>query len=248
MKCEEIIDLILSSEFSELSKDEQKTIELYLASNEACAKSVEEVILLLKTLNSVEEETPSSNLKIQFNELLANEIEKESTKIVALEPRNHWKNYLKIAASIALLVSGFVLGKYSNDNSQHQQQTALLALLENQSASQRILAVTELQYLNDKDNKIINALINKLLLDENVNVRLTACEALVRFSSSIIVRDAFIKALETEKEPILQIELIQILANLQEKRALVPMQHLFENDETPNYVKQQLTYNMPSLI
>ena len=57
-----------------------------------------------------------------------------------------------------------------------------------------------------------------------------------------------IKSLETEKVPTMQIELIQILAKIQEKRALEPMKKLLNNEETPAYVKQELEYNIASLF
>ena len=57
-----------------------------------------------------------------------------------------------------------------------------------------------------------------------------------------------IESLETEKVASVQIELIQILAKIQEKRALEPMQKLLQKEETPNYVKQELAYNIPSLL
>ena len=46
----------------------------------------------------------------------------------------------------------------------------------------------------------------------------------------------------------MQIELIQLLGNIQEKRALEPMRKLLEDQGTPNYVKQELQYNIASLL
>ena len=121
-------------------------------------------------------------------------------------------------------------------------------MLENQSASKRILAVSNSEKINQPDTKIIEALINRLYYDKNTNVRLAAAETLAKFSSQEMVKTALIKSLETEKVASVQIELIQILAKIQEKRALEPMRKLLQKEETPNYVKQELAYNIPSLL
>ena len=120
--------------------------------------------------------------------------------------------------------------------------------MEDSSASKRILAVSNTEEFTTKDTKIIEALINRLFFDKNTNVRLAAAEALSKFSSEIIVRDALIKSLETDKSTSIQIELITILSKIQEKRAIKPMRKMLENEETPQYVKQQLQANLSTLL
>ncbi|MGB0892253.1 MAG: HEAT repeat domain-containing protein, partial [Flavobacteriaceae bacterium] len=150
----------------------------------------------------------------------------------------------------------FLLGRYQSNQQKitaaHQQKVQqennVLAMLENQSASKRILAVSNSEKINQPDTKIIEALIQRLYYDKNTNVRLAAAETLAKFSSQEMVKTALIKSLETEKVASVQIELIQILAKIQEKRALEPMQKLLQKEETPNYVKQELAYNIPSLL
>jgi len=79
-------------------------------------------------------------------------------------------------------------------------------------------------------------------------VRLAAVEALSKFTSEEMVKTALIKSLETDKDPAIQIELIQILSKIQEKRALEPMKKLLENKDVPSYVKQELQSNLPNLL
>ena len=146
---------------------------------------------------------------------------------------------------VLIVLSAFLLGKFQSDNaSSIENQTAqVLTLLEDNSASKRILAVTSAEDFTNKDTKIIEALINRLFFDKNTNVRLAAAEALSKFSSEAMVRDALIKSLETDKNTSVQIEVITILSKIQEKRAIKPMEKMLENEETPQYVKQQLQLN-----
>ena len=60
-----------------------------------------------------------------------------------------------------------------------------------------------------------------------------------------MVKDALIKSLETDKDPAIQIELIQVLVKIQEKRALSPMKKLLRNDQVPEYVKNEIKINIP---
>ncbi len=45
-----------------------------------------------------------------------------------------------------------------------------------------------------------------------------------------------------------QAQAILGLAKIQEKRAIKPMEKMLENEETPQYVKQQLQLNLPCLL
>lgn len=249
---EKIIDYIDNN----LSEQELKLVENHLKNDKDCYKEVAEMEQLFNTIASDVKELPSKNLQFNFEKLLSEEKEKltSNTKVIQLESKHNWKQYLRIVASIALVVSAFLIGKYQpkatirNANYPTKKEQKVLAMLTNQSASKRILAIDLSEELEQPDNKIIEALVSRLFNDKNTNVRLASAEVLAKFSSSETVRNALIKALETDKEPTVQIELIQILAKIQEKRALEPMQKLLEKEETPNYLKQQLQHNIASLL
>lgn len=250
MDCKEIKLILIDYADNLLSEKTITKVDKHIEGCENCRKELEDIKKLFKTIKNEQFIQPSEQLKTNFSKMLTNEIiankNKENQKIIPF----NWSQSLKIVASILLLISAFLLGKHQTNSPSEvtSEKKEILALLENISASKRILAVTKTETYTIKDTRIIDALINKLFLDKNVNVRLAATEALSKFSSLEKVRNALIKALETEKEPSIQIELIQILAAIQEKRALNPMKELLKNETTPNYVKQQLAYNIPSLL
>ena len=62
-----------------------------------------------------------------------------------------------------------------------------------------------------------------------------------------MVKVALLKALEKDTDPAVQIELIQVLTKIEEKRALTPMKDLLSNEEVPEYVKKEIQYNIYSL-
>ena len=96
----------------------------------------------------------------------------------------------------------------------------MLALMENESASKRIQGVRYIEEFTDPDPEIVAALVKRMRYDENTNVRLTAVTALEAFISSEAVKEGFIAALETEKDPTIQISIIKSLVKIQEKKSL----------------------------
>ncbi len=250
MECKDVQEQLMAYMMNEVAESEKVAIEKHIQTCGSCKAELESIQSFLEVMNTVEEEQPSHNFKQRFETALQEEIHKENTKIVPLSSSKEWKSYMRVAASVIILISGYFLGKISKTQelNVNQEQQQLFALLENQSASKRILAISKTTTYSVEDSRIIDALINKMFVDKNTNVRLAAIEALAKFSSLEKVRNALLKALETDKEPSVQIELIQVLADIQEKRALIPMKKLLDHEETPDYVKQELAYTMPTLI
>jgi hypothetical protein len=254
MDCKKIQEQFTRHLESSLSEGASSDVEKHLKSCSDCQKELDEMKAFLLVLESQEMEKPSSNLRMNFARNLAVEIEEKELKTIPLNPKQNWKLYLRVAATVLLIVSAFLLGKQQANitriakNIQKGDKKEVLDLLKNNSASKRILAVYSAEKFTKKDTKIIQALINRLFFDKNTNVRLAAAETLLKFSSERMVRDALIKSLETDKSTAVQIELIQILSKIQEKRALKPMEEMLKKEETPQYVKQQLQLNLPSLL
>jgi HEAT repeat protein len=253
MKCNEIQNQFSEYLENSLSEVANSEVKEHLKTCEECKNELKKVESFLSILNADEMETPSANLRANFQKMLVTEIEEKQHKVVQLQTKTDWKSYLKVAASVIIVVSAFLFGKYQSNISQiasmkEENKQEVLAMLEDNSASKRILAVTNAEEFSKNDTKIIQAIINRLLFDKNANVRSAAAETLSKFSSEIIVRDALIKSLETEKNATIQIELIQILSKIQEKRAIKPMERILSNKETPAFIKQEVKINLPNLL
>jgi HEAT repeat protein len=113
-------------------------------------------------------------------------------------------------------------------------------LLQNDlSPSQRIMGVKAAYEAEQKDDAIVNALIKVMNEDPNVNVRLSAMEALSKFSNEIIVRKALIESLHKQTDPVMQIALIQVLVQLKEKEAVQSLKEIIESEVVPESVKDE---------
>jgi len=263
MNCKQIEELLIDYLDHNLDEDVHKEIESHIAQCEDCSASLQELKALFGAIESEPLETPDANLALSFEEMLQKEKETlDDPKVVKLHSKSssHWKTVLQIAATIALVFTAYFFGKSQNNETLSQEvavlekekielkQTMTISMIENQSASKRLQAVNYAEEFEKPGNEILKALINKMQYDDHINVRLAAAEALAKFADSEMVRKALIHALETEEDPSMQIELIQILVSIEEKRAIPSMEMLLQKEETPDYVRDQVKMGLPSLI
>lgn len=263
MNCKKIKQQLIDYLDNNLDQKEHQVITDHLPNCNSCNTALKELTTVLKEIDKDQEELPTEHLRLNFEQML----EKEKAllhepKIVSIQKntKNFWKTALQIAATMALVISSFYYGKYHNNKLASQEvailekekvqlkQEITISMIENESASKRLQAVNDAEAFENPGNDILNALIHKMHYDNHINVRLAAAEALTKFSDVEMVRKALINALETEQDPSMQIELIQILVSIQEKRAIPSMEKLLHNEETPIYVKDQVNIGLPNLI
>ena len=156
---------------------------------------------------------------------------------------------LQIAASLALAVMGYWLGYHTSQknlppvaadrNHAGIQQLLSLDHPNSSSAAERILALDRLAGEASADDETVQALINTLHFDPNVNVRMAALDALRPLASNPSVRYAFVQSLTIQRDPILQVSLIESLAGLNEKRAIRPLIKMAEDPENLEAVRQK---------
>lgn len=261
----EVKDLLPDYLDNLLSPLKKKEVEAHLKTCASCYKELQEYESLFNAFKEEKLVKPSDKLNRNFEKLLTDE-KNNSVKIVSINnsKTSHSKNWfigsMKIAASIALLIVAFVSGRYFQIQESEQEialieneslqlkQTTMISLMENQSASKRIQGVQFIEKFENPDETIVKALANRMLNDENTNVRLTAVEALSKFSKSELVTVAFIEALETEKDPSVQIVIIQSLVKTQEKKAVKSMQRLLEQEDTQPFIKAEINQVLSEII
>jgi hypothetical protein len=155
---------------------------------------------------------------------------------------------LRIAAGVTLLLVGFAGGLMYTNRTSEQSETnnAEVATMKNAlrfeqvsqtSASERIHAVNQSVELEKADADITQMLINTMNFDENVNVRLAACQALSHFENEPLAREGLIQSLRIQTDPNVQLTLIEILVSIKEKRAAEEMQRLAQNKEVMDVVR-----------
>jgi HEAT repeat protein len=115
------------------------------------------------------------------------------------------------------------------------------------SASQRLQGATVALRMDRADNELVTVLVRTLTDDPNTNVRLAALDALSKFSSESPVRQALIKALSTQTDPLVQIELIRMLVGMKEKIILKELHRISTDEKLLNEVKDEAHSGIPRL-
>lgn len=252
-----LIDYIDGS-LDEIHKD---WVKEKIKSDKQVAREYEELKELIGVIGKHNIQKPDKSLEDGFlsmldDELIAledslaeleNGVNNGQVKVIGLKLSGAWK----IAATVALIAIGTLFGMYIV-NRNNTDQIAILTkdvsatkkmvidALENEtSPSNRIKGVNASLNIIEPDDEILTALIHTMETDHNTNVRLAAIEALFNFIDEPNVKRVFIEGLENQKDPIIQITLINILVKIREKGALKNMQKIIEDSGSLNTVKDE---------
>ncbi len=233
-----------------LGEAERTALERKLAADPEAYRLYEQFREVIGAVSRAAQYEPSSRLRMGFESALADELRKQTRgRQVMFAPVVY-----RVAAGVSLLAAG-LFGGYWISNNQRQQEEMLAirkeveatkqlmqSLIENESsASQRLQGVSVALQMTSADAEVVHVLVRTMNEDPNSNVRLAAMEALAKFESEP-VRKALIASLPTQKDPVVQIALIQLLVRLQEKRVLKDLQQIVEDEQNLKAVKDE-AYN-----
>jgi Ca2+-binding EF-hand superfamily protein len=241
-------------------------VKKHLDACSACQQEAVEMQQLLEAMKNTTVQKPDRSLRDNFQTLLQSEMNMASmshlledeagekkapankTGRVATLPRRIWQ----VAAALVLLLGGAWAGaalQHKKDSQPNEmaslqkevkemKEMLLFSLIDDESASQRIKAVSYAEEMSNPDEPVINALINSLNNDKNANVRLAALYSLSRWADRLNVRDSLVLSLPKQTEPIVQIVLINLLAEKRETRAISPIKAILSNDKALKEVKE----------
>lgn len=268
MKCEEVDKMMIDYLDQKLGDDTRREIEEHLATCERCIDELKDTQDIMKLISKDKMEKPDDSLRINFYHMLHSEIKNTANRTpqTAFQiPVTPWYSQSKyrVAAAVALLICGTFIGMFvrtlsagsvaSNEIKQLQtevsdlKKNAMFTMLKEQSSSDRIQAVSYAGEFGADDN-VINVLVETLNNDKNVNVRMAAAYALSKFAYQREVTDSLVKSLSQQTDPILQVTLINILAERKEKSALEPIQKIIANKSTMKEVRTVAENSLRVLI
>lgn len=255
MKCEELELIMIDYLDNTLDRAQCEEVELHISSCERCMDEIREFKTIFQSMSATEMEKPEDILKINFYYMLQSEINKMksgSTLTARKASTRRWTSVtLKVAAGIGLIISGAFIGNIIHqkmtirdssiqlDDSQGEDRNKMLmnTLLNEESPGRRIKAINYVEDNPSPDQKVLNALINVLNKDNNVNVRLAAAYTLSKFLDSPVVRDSIVESLGKQTEPVVQVVLMNILTEKMEVKAIEPMKKIISNKNTMEQVK-----------
>ena len=231
-----------------LNSVDRHQVEQELVRNPEAYKLYEELKEVMHLMDRSARLEPTQKLKSNFDELIQEELKAEKkTKTIFFQP-----TFFKVAAAVALLLLAGAIGFYIKQQNdiiakrdeelkvlQLQTQQMLSMMGNDQSASQRIQGVNVSLNFAKADDAIVEALVQTMNEDPNSNVRLAALEALSRFINEKKVRQELVKSLEKQKDPVVQIQLIQLLVKIKEKGVVDDLQKIVDDEGTMHAVKDE---------
>jgi hypothetical protein len=254
-------DLIHKFNAQQLTGKERTELESLIESGEIGIEELASVAEFEKAIKKIEFPEPSRDLDDQFYQMLA--LQKRSKGTFSWSKFFAWEEFApKFALAAVMLVIGVTVGylvRPSVNTGQNDMQTLtqevvnlkemmMLSLLEKESATERLKAVSLTEDMNDASSKVTNALIRTLNEDENVNVRLAALDALHPYAKNSDVRQALIKSIEKQNSALVQIALAEFMVAIQEKSSVKEFEKIIESERTPAEVKSKIKESIKILI
>jgi hypothetical protein len=207
---------------------------------------------LWEKLDSIPEERANSpDMKIRFNAMVDAYQEKIDGSRRAWWPLQPAVQFFVAAL---LLIGGVIIGR-SLAPSPPQQQSAdvnqlrrevgdlreivALSLMQQESATERLRGVSWSNQIDQPDGKVLSALLDTLMHDPNVNVRLASIDALRRFGERQVVRNGALQALSQQESPLVQVALIDFMVELREKESIRTLQKLADDDRIDETVRKR---------
>lgn len=162
-------------------------------------------------------------------------------RIVSMPARRSWP-MLAAAAAVLTAVSaggGWWIGRQTAAPPPRDEVAALrsevaglrslvaVSMLGQDSAGARLQGISYAARLGTPESpEVLEALVGALQHDENVNVRLAACDALRRQTANPAVRRVLAGALATEDSPLVKVSLIEALADASARESVRPLLNL----------------------
>jgi anti-sigma factor RsiW len=219
MSCENTTELLMDRLKGQIAPADEQRLAAHLATCVACQTEAATMTSVWDQLGALDEEVPHERLRARFHAGLA-----------AYEARasRHWAErfldvwwpkqpafQLGIAAALALV--GVLVGQQlpspvDSDIAalRAEVRTVGLALLDHQSASERLLGVEWAQRAAQTP-EVVNALLERVQYDTNLSVRLAAVDALRADLDRPDVSAGLALALEKQQSPLLQVALTDAL-------------------------------------
>lgn len=263
MTSEEFQQLIPGFLSGQLSVADKELFEAQLSKDPDFRIEVAELRSTWEDLGLIPEEQPSSAVRARFYQKL-NDINQGRARPLT-GGFAWWKPGLsglvrQAAVAVVLFGLGLYVGRSNlsgpaskNEMAQlHGQvqdlrRTVALSLLERQSPTSRLEGVSWSTQVERPDPELLSALSETLNHDSNVNVRLSALDALEKFSGEAAVRKTLVNAIRQQDSPLVQIALIDALVHIRDDSAAGELKKLTSDNGVNATVQQRARWGLEKL-
>jgi hypothetical protein len=255
MICERIREQIPECLAGRLDHAARERLVAHLETCPACRAELAELNAVWRGMGSLPEPEPDPAVRARFLEVLeayqAGRASGLAGQRQVMDLPHKWQAVL----AFALLMVGVFLGRYvaqprdaGPDVAQLRgqveglRQLVTLSLLQEQSPSSRLRGVTYSYQMARPDAQVEQALLYAVNHDSNVNVRLSAVDALEKYAANPQIRRALADAVPVQDSPLVQIALMDLLVQLNDREAAPALRKLAQDAQADNQVRQHAAW------
>jgi hypothetical protein len=246
MSCADTTELLMDRFKGLLSASDGARLEAHLAECAACREEARSMTALWTNLGAHAIEVPHERMRARFHAALAAYEERGDAIERFFEAWWPSGPALKAAFAASLLIAGVLIGRGWPASTQgdldalrSDVQMLGLALLDHQSASERLLGVAWAQR-SESEPMVVDALLERVQFDPSLNVRLAAAEALRARLDRPEVGAGLAAALERQDSPLLQVTLAEALLESGRGDGVAAVRRLLERERLDPSVRDYL--------
>jgi len=266
MQCKELRNQLTDYLRNGLNEPDRSAADAHIAACPECRDEIEGAHEMWNRLGKLPPEQPDSpRLRVRFNEMLA-----AYREGMEHGRPSHWKGGVRgwlgvwqplqpafqIALALLFFIGGLAAAGYFRSGVEGDaveqlraelhatRQMVALSLLQQQSATERLRGVSWSNRIEDPGAEVLSALLDVLMSDPNVNVRLASVEALRKFGGSPIVRRGTLQALMRQDNPAVQVALIDLMVELQEKESIDTLRMFAQDFTVHEGVRQRAAWGL----
>jgi hypothetical protein len=249
----------------------EKVID-HLDTCSACRGDLAELGVVWRGLETMQELEPSQAMRARFLETLSayqeGFLEAQRRAVYTAPAKSFWAGLLPVspvwqaAFSAMLLIAGILGGRYMlsprtpeanpemaqlKTQVESLRQLVALSLLNETSPSARLRGVTYSNQIAQPDRQVEQALLHAVNHDSNVNVRLSAVDALAKFTANPEVRRAIADSLPVQDSPLVQVALMDLLVQIRDRDAAPALRKIAADPGADETVRQRAAANLQKL-
>ncbi|MDD5541802.1 MAG: HEAT repeat domain-containing protein [Acidobacteriia bacterium] len=270
MRCKEAQGMLADLWAERLEDSQRRALNDHLVGCSACRVEQESLTALWVKLGALPEEKPDPSIQARFQGMLEGYREGlERTRNIdrAGDPSKKWfggllpfRLALEISAAVLVLAVGLLAGRLLGGPDQRSTELAQLreevhdmrqmvsvSLMKQESASERLRGISWSGQVNHPDPELRQTLLNTLNFDPSVDVRLASMDAISRFADDPVLRKGLVQSLPRQSSPLVQIGIIDLLVQLQDRQSIEALRQLSNDAEANQSVRERAQWGIKKL-
>ncbi len=261
MICERVREQIPECLAGRLDKAARESLIAHLETCSSCRNELAELGVVWRGLEAMTAPEPDRAMQTRFTEMLkAYRAGMEQAPPPRAEPKRRFawwpaRPAWQIAIAASLLIAGVAGGHFLGSRPQEMspemaqlkgqveglRQLVALSLLQEQSPGDRMRGVSFSSQMARPDAEVEQALLRTVNHDPNVNVRLSAVDALQKYASDPAVRRALGDAVMAQESPLVQVALIDLLVQVNSREFAPALRRIAQDGQLDEVVRQRAT-------